>query len=777
MNLTDGFSVGDWKVYPLESRLIRGNQQRRVQPKSMDVLLRLAEGAGSAVERDELLDAVWAGRAQSDEPLTRCIGELRRAFGDTKTDRQYIETIHKRGYKLLKPVAVLPPIVDAAGPVESGSPEAPGSFAARGSRRTGLVLLVGAVIIGSAAVGVRLLSEDSRNSASDIVVPETAVQRHTIAVLPFENLSGDAVNDPITEGIHDDILTQVSRISALDVISRTSVLGYRGTDKDLKTIGRELTADGILEGSVQRSGDRIRVNAQLIMADTDTHSWAETYDRELTAANVFAIQTEIATAIAGELEARMEPEEERLIRSVPTENLAALEAYFQGKFLMGKRSTESTLEAEAYFIQAVELDPGLALAWVGLAQSYVLQIFQGRELSDALYENAEAAIKRALEMEDQLGEAHAALGRLLQLRGDFVAAELALKRAIELSPNDVNANHAYGLFLDYTDRPAEAAEYLRKAMDLDPRSPLELVGYGGIMESLGRYDEALEHFNRAIEVDPMFAPGFRLIGHLDWRVNGRLDRAVETYLKAIELDPGRVVTPAILGWLYLDLDDPVMAASWRSYVDEMHPESFHVARLGMMVDAYRGISLADFRYPEAIISAAYNAWPMLASMVEDDLNAGSIDDARTRLESAIPGLVAVSGPEITRSNVSGAIDLAYFLQRTGEHEAANDLLERCLAFTQTVPRLGWAGTMIADVRIYALQGRSDKALAAFRTAIDEGWRTLWWYYAESDPALASIREAPEFQAMVGEIRDDMAEQLARLKQTGYYDRSNPESIY
>ena len=771
MNLQQGFSVGEWKVYPLEGRLIRDGEQRRVQPKSMDVLLRLAERAGTAVERDELLDSVWAGRAISDEPLTRCIGELRRALGDTKADRQYIETIPKRGYKLLQPVRAIPPLATVP-----GSPQTMGPFSVRGPRRTGLVLLVGAAVIGIFAAGVRLLTEDSRHPAPPVAVPDAVNERHTIAILPFENLSGDAVNDPITEGIHDDILTQVSRISALQVISRTSTLGYRGTDKDLKTVGSELGADGILEGSVQRSGDRIRVNAQLIMADTDTHLWAESYDRELTAANIFAIQSEIATAIAGELEARMKPEEERLIRSVPTENLAALEAYFQGKYLMGKRTTESTMAAEAFFVEAVELDPGLALAWVGLAQNYVLQIFQRGELGGTLYKYAEAAIKRALELEYRLGEAHAALGRLLQLRGDFVAAEFALQRAIELSPNDVNANHAYGLFLDYTDRSGEAAEYLRKAIDLDPRSPLEQVGYGGILESLGRFDEALEHFERSIEIDPKFASGIRLIGHLDWRVNGRLDRAVEWYVQAVELDPDRVITPAVLSWLYLDLGDTAMAESWRSRVEEMQPRSFHAARSRMLLDAYQGQSLTEFRYPDAIVSAVYNAWPTLALLVSEDLDAENIDNARARIETAFPGMMAVSGPEIRRSNVNGAIDLAYFLQRTGEHEAADELLDRCLSFTQTMPRLGWAGTMIADARIHALQGRTDEALAALRTAIDAGWRTLWWYYLDSDPALVSVREDPRFQALVDEVREDMAGQLARLKQTGYYDRSAPGAL-
>jgi TolB-like protein/DNA-binding winged helix-turn-helix (wHTH) protein/Tfp pilus assembly protein PilF len=724
MNLQRGFSVGDWEVYPLESRMIRADQERRVQPKSMDVLVRLAEQAGSAVERDELLVSVWGERAQSDEPLTRCIGELRRAFGDSHSDSKFIETIHKRGYKLLPPVKAISQSAGGAEdkdsePVDTEEPVLPAAT----QKKYGLLLIATLTVAMLAAIFLIPSTESPSPDRADAIREQRAGQ-HTIAVLPFENLSGDAVNDPFTDGIHDDILAQISRISALRVISRTSTLGYRDTDKDLKTIGRELNADGILEGSVQRSGNRIRINAQLILAETDTHLWSESYDRELTAANIFAIQSEIATAIADRLRASMTPEEKRLIRSVPTENLAALEAYFRGKLLMGKRTTEATLAAQEFFEEAIELDPGMALAWVGLAQNYSLQIFNSGETDGVLFSKAEAAIKRSLDLEDQLGEAHATLGRLMQLRGDSVAAEVAMKRAIELSPNNVYVNHAYGLFLDFAGRAPEAVDYLRKAKELDPRAPVELVGYGGIMEGLGRFDEALEHFEKSIEIDPMFAPGYRLIGHLEWLVEGRLDNAVEVYAKAIELDPGRIVVPAILGRLYLDLGDLEMADAWISHVKDMAPRSFHAARAGMFLDVYRGRGMENFQYPGDLHTAVINAWPTLGLQIAADLNAGNVDRARQRLETAYPDLMAIADPEITRINLTGAIDLAYLLQRTGEQDAASELLERALSFARSIPRLGWTGGMISDVRIYALQGKTDDALEAFRAAIDEGWRNL-----------------------------------------------------
>lgn len=777
MNLRGGFTLGDWIIYPLEGRLVGEDGDQRIQPKSMDVLLYLAENAGTVVEREVVLHQVWGERAQSDEPLTRCIGELRRALGDTRIEPEYILTVPKRGYQLVKPVAAV--ATDTAENADASKLSVPQKKLQLDTVKK--IAVAGVILVLAALVEVlfeRTLDDtdlELGHDESSSVEAITAAARdgNSIVVLPFVNISGDASNEYFSEGISEELLNLLTKIPNLRVISRTSAFSYKGKNINIPTIATQLGVAHVLEGSVRKSGDQVRITAQLIDARTDTHLWSATYDRELTAANIFAIQTEIATTVAVEMRARMTPEKERLIRSVPTENLAALEAYFQGKHLMGRRTTDATAAAEEFFERAIDLDPGLSLAWVGLAQNYILQIFNSGETDGILFEKAEAAIKRALELEDQSGEAHAALGRLLQQRGDSVAAEMALKRAIELSPNNVNANHAYGLFLDFTGRAAEAVDYLLKAKELDPRSPLELVGYGGIMERLGRFDEALENFERSIEVDPMFAPGFRLVGHLNWLVKARLDKAVESYAKAIELDPGRVVVPTALGRVYLDLGDFEMAESSTLHAQKMGPRSFHAARSSMLLDVFRGRSLKNFQYPGDLHTRVMTAWPALAMVIEEDLNGGNAERSRRRLETAYPGMMVIPNPEIDRINLNGAIDLAYFLLRTGEQDAANELLNRCMSLVQSIPRLGWTGSMVADVRIYALQGKTHDALTAFRKAIDEGWRTLWWYYADLDPALESIREEPAFQAMVNEVEADMAAQLARLKETEHYRNAEP----
>lgn len=770
MNLRSGFTLGDWIVYPLEGRLVGEDGDRHVQPKSMDVLLYLAENAGAVVEREAILHQVWGERAQTDEPLTRCIGELRRALGDTRTEPEYILTVHKRGYQLVRPVVPFE--------ADTGTTADAGELAElRKKRRLDAVkkiAVAGVILILAALVEVlfeRTLDDTGlgHDESSDPEANTAAAHDgHSIVVLPFVNMSGDPGNEYFSDGISEEVLNLLTQIPNLRVISHTSAFSYKDKNVNIPTIAAQLEVAHVLEGSVRKSGTHVRIAAKLIDARTDTQLWSETYDRDLTAANVFAIQTEIATTVADEMMARITPEKERLIRSVPTENLAALEAYLQGKHLMRRRTTDATAAAQESFEQAVDLDPGMALAWVGLARNYMLQIFNSGESNEIMLEKAEAAIRRALELEDQSGDAHAALGRLLQQRGDTVAAEMALKRAIELSPNNVDVYHAYGLFLDFTGRAPEAVEYIRRAKELDPRSPLEIVAYGGIMERLGRFDEALQHFEKSVEIDPMFAPGFRLTGHLEWRVYGRLDKAIAAYAKSNDLDPLRIVVPAAIAWVYLDLGDLGMAESWSQHTREMRPRSFHAARAEMLLDSFRGRSQKDFRYPGDMHTRIQNAWPALALAIEEDLNAGSVARAHKRLETAYPGLMASPDLEIDRIRLNGAIDLAYFLSRTGQQIAADELLDRCLSFAQSIPRLGWTGSMLADVRIYTLQGKTHEALQALRSAIDEGWRTLWWYYAETDPILEPIREEPAFQAIVDEVAADMAAQLARLKQTEYY---------
>jgi len=257
-------------------------------------------------------------------------------------------------------------------------------------------------IIGLLAVAVVYFAVDKFVLEQPEFTSESVAREKSIAVLPFANRSANEADAFFVDGMHDDILTHVSKIRSLKVISRTSVMDYRDTTKNLKTIGRELGVATVLEGGVQRSGNHVRINVQLIDAETDDHLWADIYDRELTAENLFAIQTEIATAIADALRATLSTEEQGRISAIPTENLQAYEAHLMGKQQLERRTTGAYAQAVDYFQRAIRLDPAFALAYVGLAEAYILQSFYSSLPPAETLAKARAAVEQALKLNDQL---------------------------------------------------------------------------------------------------------------------------------------------------------------------------------------------------------------------------------------------------------------------------------------------------------------------------------------------------------------------------------------
>ena len=623
-------------------------------------------------------------------------------------------------------------------------------------------------IIGLLVLAVVYFAVDKFVLERAEVIAESVAREKSIAVLPFENLSQDAINEPFTIGIHDDILTQISKISALKVISRTSVMEYRNTTKNLKTIGAELGVATVLEGGVQRAGDRVRINVQLIDAATDKHLWADTYDRRLTAANIFAIQTEIATAIADALRATLSTEEQQLLDTVPTENMAALEAYFRGKQRMAKRSSAALAEAVDDFNRAIELDPNFALAYVGLADSYQLQEEYSGLPRDEMIERAQAAIDRALALDDRLAEAYTSLGGIEDLRNDYKAAEAAYQRSLALNSNYVTAYHWYSILLGGPlGRRDEALEVIKKAAELAPRSPIILQNVGNGYDSVGRSDESLAWYRKSIEVDPDFPGGYLWIGSHYWVVKGQLDEAARWLRKCLSVDPGNLGGMSGLGWLFLDLGDLDRAEFWIERSIGLAPEGFFPNLAMQLLHLYRGDLSAALEYGRRAFETEYSrtfGFSSFEPVLIREMRAGRYREARAAFEKIAPELLNEDSPRVGNRNYRAAIDLALILSKLGEHERADWLLESSLQYIQQIPRLGNEGYAIADVKIYAVQDDRKKALSALQRAIDEGWRGLWWYFLKHDPTLESLHDEPEFQAMVAEIEADMAAQLARVRE-------------
>ena len=368
--------------------------------------------------------------------------------------------------------------------------QAPEEYSPAQNRKRNLFAITGAAAIPTLIFGTLALyfysqapSSEPSSLAEDIAIGKS------IAVLPFDNRSELKADEFFTDGIHDDLLTQISRIRDIKTISRTSVMTYKDTTKNMKQIGEELGVATLLEGGVQRAGNRVRINMQLINAETDAHIWAETYTRELSAENIFEIQSEIAVAIADALKAVLSDEEQQRLKDLPTDNLEALESYFKG--LDNDYSADGLRESIAHFAKAIELDPDFALAHARLAHIYQSQIWYSGLAASEQIAKCMPHLERALELDPGLSDAWVVKGLIHRELGEYEEAEAAYQKAIELNPNSDGAYINYSIYLFYNkDEEALALEMVDRAILLNPEDPNLFIHKAEILEQMGRDSEA-----------------------------------------------------------------------------------------------------------------------------------------------------------------------------------------------------------------------------------------------------------------------------------------------
>jgi TolB-like protein/Tfp pilus assembly protein PilF len=359
----------------------------------------------------------------------------------------------------------------------------------------------------------------------------------SIAVMPFENLSRDPENAYFADGIQEEILTRLSKIADLKVISRTSTQRYKSAPANLSQVAAQLGVAHILEGAVQKAGDQVRVNVQLINAQTDSHLWAERFDRNL--ADIFAVESDIATNVASALEAKLSGAERHAVTARPTENTEAHELYLRGRYFWGKRTEDGFRKALDYFQQAVAIDPSYAQAYAGIADCYVLLSAWGFVSPDESLPNAKAAASKALELDPKLGEAHASLAEIFANEVNLREAKREGERAIELAPNYATAHHWFGIdVLSPLGEHDRAIAELRRAVELDPFSPIinTNLGYGYIVAR--RNTEAIAQLRKTVELDPNFDFAHSMLGDA-LALTGRFDEAIAEHEKAYRLNTSR----------------------------------------------------------------------------------------------------------------------------------------------------------------------------------------------------------------------------------------------
>ena len=398
---------------------------------------------------------------------------------------------------------------------------------------------IAAAIVVLGTVGVYLYMPSLRTSA---------VNSKTIAVLPFTNMSGNPEDEYFSDGITDDILTQLSKISNLKVISRTSVMQYKGTKKTMSEIGKELHAGVILEGSVRRADNRIRINAQMIDANTDEHLWAEAYDRDLK--GIFEIQTDVAIKIAGALKANLVPVDIARTVKKPTESVEAYNLYLKGRFFWNQRTTPALKKGIDFFQQAIELDPTYAAAYSGLADCYTALGYGSFLAPKEAFPKAKAAAIKALELDSTFAEPHASLGYIeFYYHWDWNAAEKQFKTAISLNPNYVVAYDWYSVHLTALERSEEAREIIKKAQDLDPLSVPISTDMGFTLYYSAHYDEAIKELQATLEMNPKYHLAHLWLGRA-YQEKKMYDEAITEYEKTLSVVTDWPVAIAAIGYVY-----------------------------------------------------------------------------------------------------------------------------------------------------------------------------------------------------------------------------------
>jgi TolB-like protein/DNA-binding winged helix-turn-helix (wHTH) protein/Flp pilus assembly protein TadD len=525
----------------------------RLQEQPFQVLAALLEHPGEVVTRDELQKKLWPADTfvDFDHGLNKTINKIREALGDSAGSPRFVETVARRGYRFLAEVKV-----EEAAPVRGAElatqPQPSAEIrdrpdpAVKTARPKDVPpplawkISVFAVLLVIASLATWELY--SRKHPSPII--------RSLAVLPLESLSSDASQDYFADGMTDELISDLGQISALRVISRTSVMGYKRARKPLPEIARELGVDAVVEGTVLRSGDQVRITAQLIEAATDKHLWSQSYEGQLR--DTLALQNQVAQAIADQIRINLNSQERAALKTVRVVNPQAYESYLKGRYFWNKRTAEGLKVALAYFNQAIDEDPKYAQSYSGLADTYALLgdwQYAVMTSKEALPKAKAAAIK-ALELDSTLGEAHNSLAFCLDgFDWDLPAAGKEFQRALELSPGYATAHHWYAWHLSLLGRYDEAIAEMRKAENLDPLSLIINADLAEILLISHSYDESIRQSRKTIEMDPNFALAHNQLGQA-YLQKQMSDEAIAELQKAVQLSAGSPTCLANLARAY-----------------------------------------------------------------------------------------------------------------------------------------------------------------------------------------------------------------------------------
>jgi TolB-like protein/DNA-binding winged helix-turn-helix (wHTH) protein/tetratricopeptide (TPR) repeat protein len=536
--------AGQFEIDLNAGEMYKGGRKVALQEQPFRVLAVLLDHPGEVVTRQDLQSRVWPADTYVgfDEGLNTAIRKLRAAFGDSAENPRFIETVPRRGYRFIAPVTSWE--LDKAASAPTGART---STNAQRPRLAAWRLAIVFTLLLLVSLAIPRTRRIVRGFAFGWAHAATAASIHSLAVLPLENLSNDAAQDYFADGMTDQLISSLGQIKALRVISRTSVMQYKGMRKPIPQIARELNVDAVVEGTILKSGNQVRITAQLIQAPLDKHLWSQSYQSDLH--DVLSLQNSVASTIARQIQVTITPQERVLLETGRTVNPQAYDDYLLGRYFWNKRDGGGLQKAAEYFQQATRTDPSYAPAYAGLAQTDIILAYNLGPKAEFLAAARKTA-EQAVALDPNLAEAHTARAMLLESKYDFAQEEQEFKLAVSLDPNYATAHHWYGeSYLGQIGRFAEADREMQQALVLDPVSRIIATDQGVLLYWERKYDEAYQQLTKTLALDSGFSEAYLCRGKVLLQ-QGRYTEAIADLEAAYRINPANPAIPANLAYGY-----------------------------------------------------------------------------------------------------------------------------------------------------------------------------------------------------------------------------------
>jgi transcriptional activator of cad operon len=755
--------IGEWIVNPSLDSISKGTETQKLEPRTMRLLLCLAGSAGDVVSVDRLLNEVWTGVIVGSASVYQAVSQLRKLLGDVDPDPTYIATIPRKGYRLIAPVKRLdPPSAVASSAGGASSAELPLAAAAPlpTRRRSTLPLILGgALIIALFVVGTVIWK---RTSTAKFM----AASVNSIVVLPFIDMTADKSDQSFCDGLTEELSSWLAQIPTLRVVARTSAFAFRGQGEDVRKIGRELGSNHVLEGSMRRSGDHMRITVQLIDASSGYHLWSENFDRPVD--DAIKIQEDVSRSVAQTLQVRLTAESERQLVARRTADPKAYQIYLLARYYAQQLTRESTDRAIMLFQQVQEADPNFAPVYIELAYARMNQGFFRDVPIARVTEQVEPLIAAALRLDDKMSSAYAVRGILRVAQSREQEGLNDLQVAISLNANDMGAFAQLGRIRLADGQPREALKNYRHAAVLDPLNFTLQEQLCTVFQDLAQYQDALNACDRAHVLKPEIPAA---ADGLAWLAEsrGRIDEALRWNAESLKPEPhddfdlywtratlylsiglaGPARNAAELGRKLTKDDENPKIALLRVAYCEGGVESLKRYMAATQLDqSSRAVALFESAYARMLLGDA----PAVKELIARALRA---PDRQTGY-----GENAWSARNVSPVGSSYRIDRAVAELALGDQPSAQRDLDAVLGMLNAMIAAGVerSGTYELRAKVYALKGQGDDAMRDLSQAAKLGWRRAWW--ATHEPYLVSLQSRSDFQALISQVKESN-DQLAR----------------